>query len=69
MTRTQRTIVLHWRGLVTLCAIVILFGIAWATWHRIDSSDRAYAAAVAEADLRGRHCRWCQGMCGRCVSR
>lgn len=64
MTRTQRTIVLHWRGLVTLCAIVALFGIAWATWHRMDadraaadadraSADRNYAEAVAEADLRG----------------
>lgn len=57
MTRTQRTIVLHWRGLVTLCAIVALFGIAWATWHRIDAdratADRNYAAALAEADRRG----------------
>jgi hypothetical protein len=53
MTRTERAIVLHWRGLATLCAIVALFGIAWATWHRIDSSDRNYAAAAAEANKRG----------------
>lgn len=53
MTRTERTIVLHWRGIATACAIVALFGIAWATWHRIDESDRNYAEAVAEADRRG----------------
>lgn len=53
MTRTERTIVLHWRGLVTLCAIVALFGIAWATWHRIDASDRKAEDLRAEADLRG----------------
>lgn len=57
MTRTERTIVLHWRGIATACAIVALFGIAWATWHRMDAdrlaSDRRYAAAAAEADLRG----------------
>lgn len=53
MTRTERTIVLHWRGLATLCAIVALFGIAAILWHRIDVSDRNYAAAVEEADLRG----------------
>lgn len=53
MTRTHRTIVLHWRGLVVACAIVALFGIAWATWHRIDASDQRYAAAAAEADKRG----------------
>ncbi|HWN00922.1 MAG TPA: hypothetical protein VNO54_28055 [Streptosporangiaceae bacterium] len=53
MTRTERTIVLHWRGIATACAIVALFGIAWATWHRIDSSDKNYAAAAAEADKRG----------------
>jgi hypothetical protein len=57
VTRTERTIVLHWRGIATACAIVALFGIAWATWHRMDAdrlaSDRRYAAAAAEADLRG----------------
>lgn len=53
MTRTERTIVLHWRGIATACAIFALFGIAWATWHRIDESDRNYAEAVAEADRRG----------------
>jgi len=57
MTRTERTIVLHWRGIATACAIVALFGIAWATWHRVDAdrvaSDRRYAAAAAEADKRG----------------
>ena len=53
MTRTERTIVLHWRGIATACAIVALFGIAWATWHRIDESDRNDAEAVAEADRRG----------------
>jgi len=53
MTRTERTIVLHWRGIVVACAIVALFGIAWATWHRIDASDRSYAAAAAEANKRG----------------
>src|SRR4051812_12435738 len=58
MTRAERTIVHHWRGLAAACAIVCLFGISWATWHRIDASDRAadhrYAAATAEADLRGK---------------
>lgn len=53
MTRAERTIVQHWRGLATLCAIVALFGISWALWHRIDSSDRNYKAAVAEANRRG----------------
>ncbi|MEH0579007.1 collagen-like protein [Streptomyces sp. B21-108] len=57
MTRTERTIVLHWRGIATACAIVALFGIAWATWHRVDAdrvaADRNYAEAAAEADLRG----------------
>jgi hypothetical protein len=53
MTRTERTIVLHWRGIATLCAILCLFGISWALWHRIDSSDRNYAAAAAEANKRG----------------
>lgn len=57
MTRAERTIVLHWRGLATLCAIVALFGISWALWHQMDAdraaSDRRYAAAAAEADKRG----------------
>lgn len=53
MTRTERTIVSHWRGLATVCAFVALFGIAWATWHRIDASDRRAAAAASEADRRG----------------
>jgi hypothetical protein len=57
MTRTERTIVHHWRGIAVLCAIVALFGIAWALWHRVDAdrsaSDRRYAAAAAEANKRG----------------
>jgi hypothetical protein len=57
MTRTERTIVHHWRGIAVLCAIVALFGIAWATWHRVDAdraaSDRRYTAAAAEANKRG----------------
>lgn len=53
MTRTERTIVMHWRGLATLCAIVALFGIAFILWHRIDTSDRNYRDAVAEANRRG----------------
>jgi len=53
MTRTERAIVLHWRGIATLCAIVALFGIAFILWHRIDTSDRNYRDAVAEADRRG----------------
>lgn len=53
MTRTERTIVLHWRGIATVCAIVALFGIAWATWHRIDASDQRASQLAAEADLRG----------------
>lgn len=57
MTRTHRQIVLHWRGLATACAIVALFGIAWATWHRMDAdraaSDRRYTAVAQEADKRG----------------
>lgn len=53
MTRAERTIVQHWRGIATLCAIVALAGIAWATWHRVDASDRRYAAAAAEANRRG----------------
>lgn len=53
MTRTHRQIVLHWRGLATLCAIVALFGIAWATWHRIDTEVSSREAAVSEANKRG----------------
>lgn len=53
MTRTERTIVQHWRGIATLCAIVALFGIAWATWHRIDAEASSRQAAVAEANKRG----------------
>lgn len=53
MTRTQRTVVLHWRGIATTCAIIALFGIAWATWHRIDASDSRAASAASEANRRG----------------
>ena len=53
MTRAHRTVVMHWRGLATLCAIVALALAAWATWHRVDDSDRRYAAAAAEANRRG----------------
>ena len=53
MTRTERTIVEHWRGLVVACAIIVLFGLSLVLWHRIDSSDRNYAAATAEANKRG----------------
>jgi hypothetical protein len=57
MTRTERTIVLHWRGIATACAIVALFGLSWALWHRVDAdraaSDRRYSAAAAEANKRG----------------
>jgi hypothetical protein len=53
MTRTERTIVQHWRSIGLACLFVALFGIAWATWHRIDASDRNYAAATTEANKRG----------------
>jgi len=53
MTQAERTIVLHWRGIATVCAIVALAGISWILWHRIDSADQNYKAAVAEADRRG----------------
>lgn len=53
MTRTQRTIVLHWRGLATLCAILALAGLGLVLWHRIDASDSRAAAAAAEANRRG----------------
>jgi len=53
MTRTERTIVHHWRGIAVLCAIVALFGIAWATWHRIDAEVSSREAAVSEANKRG----------------
>jgi len=57
MTRAERTIVQHWRGIAVVCAIVALFGISWATWHRIDAdqaaADSRYAAAASEADKRG----------------
>lgn len=57
MTRAERTIVHHWRGIATACAIVALFGLSWALWHRMDAdraaSDRRYAAAAAEANKRG----------------
>lgn len=53
MTRTERAVTRHWRSIATVCAFVALFGISWALWHRIDASDRKYAAATAEADLRG----------------
>jgi hypothetical protein len=58
MTRTERTIVQHWRGIATLCALLFLAGVAVILWHRQDVSDRkhavAYAAATAEADRRGK---------------
>ena len=38
MTRTERALSRHWRGLATLCAIVALAGVAVILWHRIDSS-------------------------------
>lgn len=53
MTRTERTIVQHWRGIAVACAIVALSATAWATWHRVDESDSRYAAAAAEANRRG----------------
>lgn len=53
MTRTERRIVLHWRGIATACAILALFGISLVLWHRIDSSDSRAAAAAAEANRRG----------------
>ena len=53
MTRAERTIVLHWRGIATLCAIVVLSAVSWILWNRIDTSDRNYRDAVAEADRRG----------------
>ncbi|MFC8515467.1 collagen-like protein [Streptomyces sp. NPDC057257] len=53
MTRTERTIILHWRGLLVVCALMVLFGISLVLWHRIDASDRNAAAAAREANLRG----------------
>lgn len=57
MTRTERTIVQHWRGIAVGCAIVVLFGLSWALWHRVDAdrsaADRRYTAATAEANKRG----------------
>lgn len=53
MTRAERQIVQHWRGLATLCAIVALAGISWILWHRIDTSDNRAAAAASEANRRG----------------
>lgn len=57
MTRTERTIILHWRGIAVGCAIVVLFGLSWALWHRVDAdrhaADRKYTAATAEANKRG----------------
>jgi hypothetical protein len=59
MTRTERTIVLHWRGIAILCAIVCpvrhLMG-HMAPRRRLDrvEADQRYAAATAEADLRGK---------------
>jgi hypothetical protein len=48
---------LHWRGIAIVCAIVALFGISWALWHRVDAdrsaADRRYEAATAEANKRG----------------
>jgi hypothetical protein len=58
VTRTERTIVQHWRGIAVLCALLALAGVAVILWHRQDVSDRkhavAYAAATAEADRRGK---------------
>lgn len=57
MTRTERTIILHWRGIAVGCAIVVLFGLSWALWHRVDAdrsaADKRYTAATAEANKRG----------------
>lgn len=46
MTRTHRTIVLHWRGIATVCAFVAAFGLGMVLWHRAD-------VAEAEANRRG----------------
>lgn len=53
MTRTQHAIARHRRGLLTLCAIVALFGLSLVLWHRIDASDRRANQLAEEADLRG----------------
>jgi outer membrane murein-binding lipoprotein Lpp len=53
VTRTHGAVVSHWRGIAILCAIVALFGISLALWHRIDSSDQRAHQLAAEADRRG----------------
>lgn len=53
MTRTERAVSRHWRGLATLCAIVALAGAAVILWNRIDGADRRADRLAAEADLRG----------------
>lgn len=53
MTRTERALSLHWRGLATLCAIIALAGVAVILWNRIDTADQRADELTAEADLRG----------------
>lgn len=53
MSRTERFLAHHWRGVASLFAFVALFGIAAILWARIDSSDRRADQFAAEADLRG----------------
>lgn len=57
MTQTERTIVSHWRGIATFCAILALTGLGLVLWHRVDAdqaaADHRYAAAASEANKRG----------------
>lgn len=54
MTRTERVLSRHWRGLATLCAIIALAGVAVILWQRMDNEAAAREQQLAaEADLRG----------------
>lgn len=53
MTRTQRALAHHWRGLAIACSLVALFGIAAILWARIDAGNRKAEQLATEADLRG----------------
>lgn len=57
MTRTQRALAGRWRPLAVLCWLVALSGIVVILWARAEAdraaANRRYAAAAAEADLRG----------------
>ncbi|WFB09034.1 collagen-like protein [Streptomyces sp. LX-29] len=53
MTRIERLLAFRWRGIVLVCVLLALSGVAVILWARINAGDRRAAAMAAEADRRG----------------